>query len=147
MQTQDQQISLAILVRVAELFRFSGFATVNVKAFLPLKFKNNNIYGLLYNNICNTDAPAWQQVLETFNYQLFIRPEKFSVAKAQEAWFSATALTAEESFETPDNGIEPFPLELRVHPAGNGSIYLENSNDFPVRFQNMTVEPSELKKL
>ena len=131
----------------APVIEFDGMHTAQWRKDLPLKFKNNNIYGLLYNNICNTDAPAWQQVLETFNYQLFIRPEKFSVAQAQEAWFSTTALTAEESFETPDNGIEPFPLELLVHPAGNGSIYLENSNDFPVRFQNMTVEPSELKKL
>ncbi|MBR7121637.1 MAG: hypothetical protein IKC94_05300 [Lentisphaeria bacterium] len=131
----------------APAVEFDGMHTAKWRKEVPLTFSNNHIYSLLYNNICNTDAPAWQQILDSFSFSLTVTAEKFSCAAANNAWFSTTALTAEESFEAPDNGIEPFPLELRVHPAGNGNIYLENSNDFPVRFQDMTIEPFELRKL
>ena len=113
---------------------------------LPLDIENNQLFGLLYNNICNTDAPSWQRVLESFNYSLFSGVGNFSFADAQKNWFSITALSAETAFETADKGIEPFPDTLRIHPDGNGKLYVENPNSFAVKFKHRTFEPYCLEK-
>ena len=113
---------------------------------LPLTTENNRIYGLLYNNICNTDAPAWQRVLERFDYSLFLPDESFSHQAAQRAWYSATALSAEVSFESADKGIEPFPDTLRIHPDDQGEIFVENPNEFPVEFKGRSFAPFAIEK-
>lgn len=110
----------------APVVEFDGIHTAQWRKELPLKFANNHIYGMLCNNICNTDAPAWQEVLDSFSYSLFIHDEKFSGAAAQSDWNSITALECELSFESADAGIPAIPDSLRVHTDYQGGWYLEN---------------------
>lgn len=131
----------------APIVEFDGMHTAKWRKELPLKLENNQLFGLLYNNICNTDAPAWQRVLESFNYSLFTADGDFSTAFAQQSWYSITALDAEVSFECADAGIEPFPDTVRIHADGNGAIYLENPNSFPVEFKGRTITPYAIEKL
>ena len=110
----------------APIVEFDGMHTAEWRKELPLKFANNHIYGLMYNSICNTDAPAWQDVLETFSYSLFFHDGKFSGGEAQRDWNSVTALESEMSFEAADAGIEPFADNIRVHTDYKANIYLED---------------------
>lgn len=130
----------------APVVEFDGMHTAKWRKKLPLTTENNRIYGLLYNNICNTDAPAWQRVLEKFDYSLFLPDESFSHQAAQRAWYSATALSAEVSFESADKGIEPFPDTLRIHPDDQGEIFVENPNEFPVEFKGRSFAPFAIEK-
>ena len=110
----------------APIVEFDGMHTAEWRKELPLKFANNHIYGLMYNSICNTDAPAWQDVLETFSYSLFFHDGKFSGGEAQRDWNSVTALESEISFEAADSGIAPFADNIRVHTDYKANIYLED---------------------
>ena len=131
----------------APVVEFDGMHTCEWNKKLPLTFNNNHIYGLIYNNICNTDAPAWQRVIDTFNYSLFFKDSNFSNAFAQSSWYGATALAAELTFEAANGGVEGFPLDLRVHSDCNGSLYIENPNPFEYRYKNIELKPYELLKL
>lgn len=131
----------------APVVEFDGMHTCEWNKKLPLIFKNNHIYGLLYNNICNTDAPAWQRILDTFNYSLFFDGGKFNTAFAQSAWYGAIALEAELCFESEDAGISDIPLDLRVHSDSKGVVYLENPNPFEVNYQDMIFEPYSVRKM
>ena len=110
----------------APVVEFGGLHTAEWRKKLPLTIENNHIYGLLCNNICNTDAPAWQGVLDTFSYSLFLHGEKFSGGMAQADWNSFTALECEISFESADPGIPAVPDSLRIHTDYRGNWYLEN---------------------
>ena len=110
----------------APVVEFDGMHTAEWRKELPLKFANNHIYSLMYNNICNTDAPAWQDVLETFSYSLFFHDGKFSGAAAQKDWNSVTALESEMSYEAADPGTDAFADSVRVHTGGDGKVYLED---------------------
>lgn len=110
----------------APIVEFDGMHTAKWRKKLPLVTENNHIYGLLYNNICNTDAPAWQNVLETFKYSLYIDDGAFDVSSAHRAWHSISALDAELSFELPSEGVEPIPDNFRVHCDHSGNIMLED---------------------
>ena len=129
----------------APIVEFDGMHTAKWRKELPLKLENNQLFGLLYNNICNTDAPSWQRVLESFSYSLFTGNGKFSAAFAQQSWNSITALDAEVSFECPDEGIEPYPDTLRVHVDGDSRICLENPNPFQVEFKGEIFAPYAVK--
>ncbi len=131
----------------APVVEFDDMHTCEWRKNLPLSFKNNHIYGLIYNNICNTDAPAWQRITDTFNYSLFINDGKFSSASAQSSWFGATALEAELTFEAGNEGIAGFPLELRVHSDCTGSIFIENPNPFDCKYKNIELKPYSILKL
>jgi len=63
----------------------------------PFNPQRNHIYGQIYHNLLNTDCPIWQDILETFRYQVFIRPGNFDYTVAQKDWTSATSLSAEYS--------------------------------------------------
>ena len=135
----------AVLCTVdAPIVEFDGMHTAKWRKELPLKIENNQIFGLLYNNICNTDAPSWQRVLERFNYSLFAENGSFTFESAQRNWNSVTALSAAVSFEKADRGIVPFPDSLRIHPDGEGKIFVENPNPFPVEFEGRKIAPSSL---
>ena len=110
----------------APIVEFDGMHTAKWRKALPLIPENNHVYGLLYNNICNTDAPAWQNILDTFQYSLFIENGKFEYSSAHNAWHSISALEAELSHEMPDPGITPVPLQYRVHCDASGKCYLED---------------------
>ena len=110
----------------APIVEFDGMHTAKWRKALPLIPENNHVYGLLYNNICNTDAPAWQNILVTFQYSLFIENGKFEYSSAHNAWHSISALEAELSHEMPDPGITPVPLQYRVHCDASGKCYLED---------------------
>ncbi len=110
----------------APVVEFDGIHTAQWRKKLPLRPENNHVYGMLYNNICNTDAPAWQRILETFDYSLFINEGGFDVAAAHNAWHSISALEAENSFELPDSGIPPIPAKYRVHCDCAGAWSLED---------------------
>ena len=130
----------------APVVEFDGMHTCEWRKNLPLTFKNNHIYGLIYNNICNTDAPAWQRIIDTFNYSLFVDNGNFKNKFAQASWYAATALEAELTFETANKGIEGFPLELRVHSDCKGNIYVENPNPFPVEYRKNYLKPYSIEK-
>ena len=131
----------------APVVEFDGMHTCEWNKKLPLTFNNNHIYGLIYNNICNTDAPAWQRVIDTFNYSLFFKDSNFSNAFAQSSWYGATALEAELTFEKGNEGIAGVPLELRVHSDCNGSLYIENPNPFEYKYKNVVIKPYGVVKL
>ena len=122
---------------------------------MPLTFENNHIYGLLYNNICNTDAPAWQRVLESFSYSLFFHASGFDSALAQSDWNSVIALEGELSFESADEGENAIPDSFRVHTDCKGNCYLENLDSkehecsLEFRGEQVTVKMkrSELQKI
>ena len=139
----------------APVVEFGRMRTAEWKKELPFTAENNHIYGLMFNNICNTDAPAWQDVLETFSYSLFFEPGKFNGGNAQENWNSVTALEAELSFEAENAGIPTIPNTFRVHTDPAGVYYLENllpeTQTFRVRLNGKEysgeLAPSGLKKL
>ena len=128
------------------VLEFDGMHTCEWRKKLPLTFQNNHIYGLLYNNICNTDAPAWQRIIESFNYSLFIDGENFNTAFAQSSWYGATALNADLNYEDADEGIEGFPLSLRIHIDSENVIYIENPNPHEAKYKNLVLKPYELIK-
>ena len=128
------------------VLEFDGMHTCEWRKKLPLTFQNNHIYGLLYNNICNTDAPAWQRIIDTFNYSLFIDGENFNTAFAQSSWYGATALNADLNYEDADEGIEGFPLSLRIHIDSENAIYIENPNPHEAKYKNLVLKPYELIK-
>ena len=130
----------------APIVEFDGMHTAKWRKELPLNIENNQLFGLLYNNICNTDAPSWQRVLDSFNYSLFTGKGEFSFADAQKNWHSITALSAEMAFENADSGIEPFPDTLRIHPDENGKLYVENPNSFTVNFKERAFLPYTLEE-
>lgn len=143
---ENKDFSAALCCIDAPVVEFDDMHTCEWRKKLPLTFKNNHIYGLLYNNICNTDAPAWQRIIDTFNYSLFINDGKFSPAAAQAAWYSINALEAELAFEKSNDGIEGFPLELRVHSDAYGAVFLENLTDGEVIFKDKKIPPHALIK-
>ena len=137
----------AVLCTVdAPIVEFDGMHTAKWRKELPLKLENNQIYGLLYNNVCNTDAPSWQRVLERFDYSLFAGEGSFAFDSAQRNWNSVTALSAQVSFEKADHGITAFPDTLRIHPDGEGGIFVENPNNFSVEFNGRTIAPFALMR-
>lgn len=110
----------------APIVEFDNMHTAKWRKELPLQIESNHIYGLLCNNICNTDAPAWQSVLDTFSYSLFFDKAGFSPAAAQKNFNSISSLECELSFQAADSGIESVPDSLRVHTDYQGKVYLEN---------------------
>lgn len=139
----------------APIVEFGGKHTAKWRKELPLTFENNHIYGLLYNNICNTDAPAWQRVLESFSYSLFFHASGFDSALAQSDWNSVIALEGELSFESADEGENAIPDSFRVHTDCKGNCYLENLDSkehecsLEFRGEQVTVKMkrSELQKI
>lgn len=143
---ESDGVSAVLCTVDAPIVEFDGMHTAKWRKELPLKLENNQIFGLLYNNICNTDAPAWQRVLERFDYSLFAENGSFAFDSAQRNWNSVTALRAEISFEKADNGITAFPDTLRIHPDGEGGIFVENPNNFSVEFNGRTIAPFALMR-
>ena len=139
----------------APIVEFGGKHTAKWRKELPLTFENNHIYGLLFNNICNTDAPAWQSVLESFSYSLFFHASGFDGAAAQTDWNSITALESELSFESADPGVAAIPDSFRVHTDYEGKYYLENllveAQDYSVNLQGKdfsgNIKPCGLEKI
>ena len=109
---------------------------------------------MLFNNICNTDAPAWFPVLDTFEYSLFLLPEKFSTALAHQAWENATALTSKPGFAAESCMISNLPGQIRAHSDENGTLYLENTSGeectchilFCGKKLSLTLAPFEIRK-
>ena len=93
---------------------------------LPFIPVSNKLYGLLYNNLCNTDAPAWSAVQESFQYSIFFQDGVFSAPVAQAYWNECTALEAEYGFAAACAGVKGLPAELRVHTDARERLWLEN---------------------
>lgn len=138
----------------APVIEFGGLHTAQWKKNLPLEPESNFIFAMLFNNICNTDAPAWFPVLDTFEYSLFLLPEKFSTALAHQAWENATALTSKPGFAAESCMISNLPGQIRAHSDENGTLYLENTSGkectchilFCEKKLSLTLAPFEIRK-
>ena len=138
----------------APVVEFGGLHTAQWGKHLPFEPESNFIFGLLFNNICNTDAPAWFPVRETFEYSLFLLPGKFSTAQAHQAWENATALTGRLGFEAESCMISDLPEQVRAHSDENGALYLENTSEeecvcrilFRGKKLHVTLAPFEIRK-
>ena len=152
---ETERFSAVLCCPDSPVVEFSGMHTAKWRKELPLQFENNHIYGLLYNNICNTDAPSWQQILDTFHYSLFLQPQTLEPAFAHESWFSVSALEAEVSFESEKTDCSGIPLGLRLHSDYEGKLYLENPGkdtvdyNFTIRGKNYSgsIQPKVLEKI
>ena len=82
-------------------------------------------------------------MLERFD---FAGEGSFAFDSAQRNWNSVTALSAQVSFEKADHGITAFPDTLRIHPDGEGGIFVENPNNFSVEFNGRTIAPFALMR-
>ena len=119
---------------------------------LPFQAGENTISALLRNNICNTDAPPWSSVLDTFRYSLFIGRKGRTLVQAQKDWESVTALKASLGYDAGNASFPGLPDELRGHVSSDGRLWLENLTDKPVacrlswrgRDRNATVQPRQL---
>jgi hypothetical protein len=101
---------------------------------LPFNPANAHIFSMLYNNVCNTDAPCWQNIQDTFRYSLFVKRGGFSPVVAQESCESAMALSSEITAPTSFRAIENFPKEFRLHPIGKDEFWMENLTDAAVDY-------------
>ncbi|MBQ6471044.1 MAG: hypothetical protein IJJ33_03590 [Victivallales bacterium] len=119
---------------------------------LPFQAGEDTISALLRNNICNTDAPPWSPILDTFRYSMFIGRRDCTLVQAQNAWESVTALTASLGYDAGNADFPGLPAELRGHVSSDGRLWLENLTDTPVacravwrdRDCDITVEPRQL---
>lgn len=96
---------------------------------LPFNPGNGRIHSLIYNNLCNTDAPCWKPILDTFKYSLKLVPGNFSPVTAQEASEASTALSCVFGSPSTFQAITGFPKELRLHAIGKGDFWVENLTD------------------
>ncbi|MBO4345033.1 MAG: hypothetical protein J5833_04720, partial [Victivallales bacterium] len=118
----------------APLVCFGGMNLCKWGRELPFKPGNGHIYNIIYNNVCNTDAQCWMDILDTFRYSLFIRRGRFSPVAAQEQWESAMALSCEYNAPSEFRAVDGFPKELRLHPVGDGEFWLENLTEAAVDY-------------
>ncbi|MBQ7178958.1 MAG: hypothetical protein IJS08_16190, partial [Victivallales bacterium] len=118
----------------APIVCFGGMNLCKWKQELPFNPGNGHIFSIIYNNVCNTDAPCWQSIRESFRYSLFIQRGGFSSIAAQTLSESAMALSSESSAPTTFRAIEGFPKECRLHPVGKDEFWLENLTDSAVDY-------------
>ena len=116
---------------------FGGMNVARWYRQLPAQYDNGHIYGLLYNNICNTDAWAWSSVLDSFEYSLFLNSGDYSATKAQHCAEEALSLSC--AYEPPSQSPETvgIPAELRLHPVRDGELWLENLAEHVVDYDFM----------
>jgi glycosyl hydrolase family 38 len=103
----------------APLVQFGGIQTAQWLQEFPFRPDNNHIYGQIYHNLLNTDCPVWQDVLETFEYSIFLSDDGFDYAKAQHDWAATTALSADFydgmiNIEGEYNEFELSPEKIRL---------------------------------
>ena len=101
---------------------------------LPEGYDNGHIYGLLYNNICNTDAWAWSPVLDSFEYSLFLNSGGYSATQAQHCAEEALSLSCAYEPPSPPPETMNVPKELRLHPVHADELWLENLANAPVDY-------------
>ncbi len=123
-----------LCVHDAPIVCFGGMNLCRWEQRLPFNPANAHIFSMLYNNVCNTDAPCWQDIRDTFRYSLFVKRGGFSPVVAQESCESAMALSSEITAPTTFRAIENFPKELRLHPIGKDEFWMENLTDAAVDY-------------
>ncbi len=123
---------------------FGGMNVARWYRQLPKNFGNGHIYSLLYNNICNTDAWAWSQVLDTFEYSLFLNSGNYSAVQAQRCAEEALSLSC--AYEPPSQHGDAQALScagvagagvagaIRLHPVRANELWLENLADYGVDY-------------
>ena len=113
----------------APSLEFGGRRLAEWQKELPFHAENNHVHALVYNNICNTDAPAWYPLLDDFSYSLFLSDYTADIAEAQEAWESATALNADFNSQEAFTSCVGLPRCIRMHTDEKGAPWLENLSD------------------
>ncbi|MBO4345333.1 MAG: hypothetical protein J5833_06245 [Victivallales bacterium] len=113
----------------APSLEFGGKRLAEWNNSFPFVAENNHVHALIYNNICNTDAPAWYPLLDDFSYSLFLSDSSISIADAQEAWESATALNADFNSQEAVTSCVGLPRCIRMHTDEKGAPWLENFSD------------------
>ena len=110
----------------APVVEFGGITSMQWRKTLPFAAHNNHIFALAFNNICNTDAPAWFEVLDTFEYSLYFDDSSFSAAKAEKFCRSNTVLTADWQFGAEYPAFPAISENIKFHLDDTGAIWLEN---------------------
>lgn len=138
----------------APVVEFGGMTSMNWRKKLPFKAENNHIFALVFNNICNTDAPAWFEVLDTFEYSIYLSDDKFSAAQA-EKFCSGNYLRAflQSGAQYPQFPV--IPDSIKFHLDDKSYIWLENLTDstskYDFEYMNRKykgeLNPFELKKI
>lgn len=117
----------------APVVEFGKISTMQWEKSLPFRAESNSIFSLLCNNMCNTDAPAWFPVLDTFSFSLFILDHPFSAVVAQQCWESGVSLDAVLQSPPEPAEFSGVPHEFRVHAEHAGIPWIENltGNEIP----------------
>ena len=126
-----------LCVHDAPVVCFGGMNLCKWEQGLPFNPGNGHIFSMLYNNVCNTDAPCWQDIRDTFSYSLFVKCGGFSPVQAQELCESAMALSCECTAPTSFRAIDGFPKEFRLHPIGKDDFWIENLTDAIIDYDFM----------
>ncbi len=124
-----QDYSAVLCCPDAPCLEFGGKRLAEWNNHFPFKAENNHVHALIYNNICNTDAPAWSHLRDDFNYSLFISDHHITAADAQEMWESATALSADYNSLANSAPCVGLPRDIRLHTDEAGNPWLENLTD------------------
>ena len=123
-----------LCVHDAPIVCFGGMNLCRWEQGLPFNPGKAHIFSMLYNNVCNTDAPCWQDIRDTFRYSLFVKRGGFSPIAAQTLSESAMALSSECTAPTTFRAIVGFPKELRLHPIGKDEFWIENLTEAAVDY-------------
>lgn len=82
----------------------------------PFAPETNHIYSHIYHNLLNTDCPLWQDIIDTFEYHVFISSGKFDYAAAQHNWGGAVLLTAAYANGAEMYGVPEADGEFKIEP-------------------------------
>ena len=152
---EAKEYSAVLCCPDAPVAEFGGLHTAKWTKELPFVPENNHIYPLLFNSVCNTDAPAWFPVLDTFEYSLFLSEQPFTPALAHRDWESSMALFCSLGYDESSAPLKGVPDQIRVHTDENGVVYLENPVAEPCSFRlelrgrslDVALQGFELKKI
>ena len=125
----EKRYSAVLCCPDAPCLEFGGKRLAEWNNHFPFKVENNHLNSLIFNNICNTDAPAWSHLREDFNYSLFISDHPVTTADAQQMWESATTLSADFNSQANSAPCVGLPREIRLHADESGNPWLENLSD------------------
>ena len=124
-----EKYSVVLCCPDAPCLEFGGKRLAEWNNHFPFKAENNHLHGLIYNNICNTDAPAWSHLRDDFTYSLFLSDSPLTAADAQQMWESAVALSADYNSQANSAPCVGLPRDIRLHTDEAGNPWLENLSD------------------
>ena len=110
----------------APCLEFGGKRLAEWNNRFPFRAENNHVHGLIYNNICNTDAPAWSHIRDDFSFSLFLSDSHVTASDAQQMWESTTALSADFNSQASSAPCVGLSRDIRMHADESGTPWLEN---------------------